>query len=716
MSESIFVLKFAEAKQPEYKEKKGEGYIVFGENNDYPNYLLDLFNKSAKHGALVRNKAKYVIGKGWTTESGEVSQFANKVGLNTLGVKVAVDLEMFGGSYVEVIWSAIGRQIAAVNHIEYSRIRTNKDNTQFWYKDSWTVYSREKKPAEVIPTFNPSTNEKRQILFIKEYRPGGMCYPLPGYISALNFIEADIEVSKHVLGNASTGFTPSKLITLPNGEPTKEGKKEITDQFEKRFTGSDGKKFILSFVTDVARKPIIDDLGASDMTKEDFTAVDTLIQNNIFAAHEVTSPALFGIAQPGKLGGSTELKDAYDIFKNTYVNDKQMLIEGVFNMLSSYAGYNEVLKIIPVNPLGVQSTFADLIAMGAPKEYLFEIAGIDASKYALTKDSAVLSAINTLSPLVANKVLESMTANEVRALATLMPKVGADAITDASGAPITQVVEGEQMVNEHLKNMTAKQHMEMMRIIRQFNKGQLNEQQASTLLRSGLGLTEQDIITMLGLDDGTPLQLSAIDEITIYAAFGEDKDKYEVLASRQKFDDESTLEMFADVSQAESNVLDLIAKDKRITVEVIAETLKLSVKRVSDIIELAASKGYIDSKNITEGKGDQKNIIIERKLTQPLAKIVEDIKPKTTQYMVRYSYEWLPQIPANERNTAAHPSRDFCKQLMSLNRFYSRADIEQISARVGYSVFDRRGGWWNDDGKVSPSCRHRWFSQLVKEK
>ena len=667
MSESIFVLKFAEAKQPEYKEKKGEGYIVFGENNDYPNYLLDLFNKSAKHSALVRNKAKYVIGKGWTTESGEVSEFANKVGLNTLGVKVAVDLEMFGGSYVEVIWSAIGRQIAAVNHIEYSRIRTNKDNTQFWYKESWTVYSREKKPAEVIPTFNPSTNEKRQIIFIKEYRPGGMCYPLPGYISALNFIEADIEVSKHVLGNASTGFTPSKLITLPNGEPTKEGKKEITDQFEKRFTGSDGKKFILSFVTDVARKPIIDDLGASDMTKEDFTAVDTLIQNNIFAAHEVTSPALFGIAQPGKLGGSTELKDAYDIFKNTYVNDKQMLIEGVFNMLSSYAGYNEVLKIIPVNPLGVQSTFADLIAMGAPKEYLFEMAGIDASKYAPTTT------------------------------------------TEAGLAP-------EQMVNEHLKNMTAKQHMEMMRIIRQFNKGQLNEQQASTLLRSGLGLTEQDIITMLGLDDGTPLQLSAIDEMTIYAAFGEDKDKYEVLASRQKFDDESTLEMFADVSQAESNVLDLIAKDKRITVEVIAETLKLSVKRVSDIIDLATSKGYIDSKNITEGKGDQKNIIIERKLTQPLAKIVEDIKPKTTQYMVRYSYEWLPQIPANERNTAAHPSRDFCKQLMSLNRFYSRADIEQISARVGYSVFDRRGGWWNDDGKVSPSCRHRWFSQLVKEK
>lgn len=99
-----------------------------------------------------------------------------------------------------------------------------------------------------------------------------------------------------------------------------------------------------------------------------------------------------------------------------------------------------------------------------------------------------------------------------------------------------------------------------------------------------------------------------------------------------------------------------------------------------------------------------------------MAKIVEQIKPQTTQFLVRYSYEWLPEIPANERNSAAHPSRDFCKQLMALDKLYSRSDIEQISAQVGYSVFDRRGGWWNDDGTTKPHCRHRWFSQIVTRK
>ena len=52
MTDNFLILNFAEARQPEYKERKGMGYIEFGEMNDYPNYLLDLYNKSAKHPAI----------------------------------------------------------------------------------------------------------------------------------------------------------------------------------------------------------------------------------------------------------------------------------------------------------------------------------------------------------------------------------------------------------------------------------------------------------------------------------------------------------------------------------------------------------------------------------------------------------------------------------------------------------------------------------------
>ncbi len=72
-----------------------------------------------------------------------------------------------------------------------------------------------------------------------------------------------------------------------------------------------------------------------------------------------------------------------------------------------------------------------------------------------------------------------------------------------------------------------------------------------------------------------------------------------------------------------------------------------------------------------------------------------------------YSYEG----PQDSRN------RPFCARMMQLNRLYTRAEIETISRRLGYSVFDRRGGWWTmPDGVHSPSCRHDWRSNVVIKK
>ncbi|TSA62708.1 MAG: hypothetical protein D4R41_01675, partial [Sediminibacterium sp.] len=454
------VYSFAEAKQPEYKEKKGEGYMQYGQNNDYPNYLLDLFNKSAKHNAIIKGKVNYITGNGWKGDSDFVKKVNRDESLDDITKKISLDIELFGGAYIQVIWSLIGGQIAELWHCDYSKIRTNKDNTQYWYKEDW----KSKDKADVYPAFNPLHTFGCQIFYIKEYRPGISVYSLPGYFGALNYIESDIEVSKHVLGNAQTGFSASKLITLPNGEPSPDEKRNIDRQFTRMHTGADGKKFMLSFVNDSSRKPIVDDLGASDLTKEDFGRVDILIQTNIFSGHQITTPSLFGIAAAGKLGTRTEMRDGYEIFKNTYVNSKQMHLESVFNMLGKYAGVNEELEIQPVEPIGIDFS-ENIIKDIAPKEWILEKLGIDMTRYA---------------PVVA-----------------------------------------------------VKQSFE--------------------------------------------------DEMAIYSEFGDSKDNYFIWKSKKKFGEEE-YQMFAEVSQIESNVLDLISKSKEITPEVIADTLKIDVKQVESII------------------------------------------------------------------------------------------------------------------------------------
>jgi DNA-binding MarR family transcriptional regulator len=656
----IQVLTFAEAKQPEYKEKKGEGYMQYGQNNDYPQYLLDLFNKSAKHNAIIRGKVNYIVGNGWVGEEAIVKKVNREETLNDLTKKVALDLELFGGAYIQVIWSVMGAQIAELWHCDYTKIRTNKDNTQFWYKEDWKA-TRNQEKAEVYNAFNPANPQGVQILYVKEYRPGMNVYSLPGYFGALNYIESDVEVSKHVLGNAQTGFSASKLITLPNGEPSPDEKRAVSRQFDNMYTGADGKKYLLAFVNDATRKPIVDDLGASDLTKEDFSRVDELIQTNIFSGHQITSPDLFGIAVPGQLGNRQQMRDSYEIFNNTYVKYKQMQIEGVFNMLGQYAGVTVELKLQPVDPIGIDFS-ENVILQVAPKEWILEKLGIDPTQYGMP--------LETEQPMAAS--------------------------------PLS--------VNEHIKGLKGREWQNMQRIIRDFNKGKITREQASSMLKGGYALSDDEIFTWLGAEEE---QFSEAD-FQVFFEFGEDRTAYEVLKSKTRFSDDEDYQAFADVTQLQSNILDLIVKDKRITPEVIADTLKEDVGAVKRVIDILIEKGFIKTTEVKQGKGIDSNVIIERQLTQPISKIVEAIKPETTQILIRYSYEWKAGFNDGDLDT----SRPFCKYLVTANKFYTRSEIEQMSARIGYSVWDRRGGWYTKPGTNthSPSCRHEWRSNIVKRK
>ena len=654
----IQVLTFAEAKQPEYKEKKGEGYMQYGQNNDYPQYLLDLFNKSAKHNAIVRGKVNYIVGNGWAGEQPIVKQVNREETLNDLTKKVALDIELFGGAYIQVIWSVMGEQIAELWHCDYTKIRTNKDNTQFWYKEDWKA---NKEKAEVYAAFNPKNPVGVQILYVKEYRPGMNVYSLPGYFGALNYIESDVEVSKHVLGNAQTGFSASKLITLPNGEPSPDEKRAVSRQFDNMYTGADGKKYLLAFVNDATRKPIVDDLGASDLTKEDFGRVDELIQTNIFSGHQITSPDLFGISTPGQLGSRQQMRDSYEIFNNTYIRYKQMQLEGVFNMLGQYADVTEDLKIMPTDPIGIEFSEA-VIKEVAPKEWILEKLGIDPTQYGIPAETEQPMAASPLS------------------------------------------------VNEHIKGLKGREWQNMQRIIRDFNKGKITREQASSMLKGGYALSDDEVATWLGAEE---LEFNEAD-FQVFFEFGEERNKYEVLKSKSRFSDDADFEMFADVTQLQSNILDLIVKDKRITPEVIADTLKEDVGAVKRVIDILIEKGFIKATDVKQGKGIDSNIIVERELTQPISKIVEAMKPQTTQILIRYTYEWKPGFNDSDLDT----SRPFCKYLVTANKFYTRSDIEQMSARLGYSVWDRRGGWYTKPGTNthSPSCRHEWRSNIVRRK
>jgi len=476
--------KFSDSKIPVFKKKTGELYVRFGEKNDYPDYLLELFNKSAKHRAIINGKVKYIYGNGLASDSSDPKTMSFMKEVDKFTPQTITDIELFGGFYWQIIPTMISG-VFGIHHISFKNIRTNRDCSEFYYKEDWSNYSEVQK---VFPAYHPSL-KCSSIFAYKEYTPYTNIYALPGYLASCNYIESDVEVSKATLTNAKTGFSAGKFINFFNGEPTTEEKRDITLRLENTTTGAEGKKVLVGFNNSTATKPTIDDLGASDLTKEDFTSVDNLITNNIFAGAEITHPILFGIQQEGKLGSSQELRIAFDIFKNTYADNKQEAYCKIVNYFGRMKGVPDEVYLQDVNPIGFEFTEATMLAV-APKSWLLEKMGINPEDY---PDAAVGEVVQ----------------------------------------PQPTQPQEQQLVNEHLKNLTGKQNQQLERIIRLYNQGKYNLNQAKAMMKSGFGLSDSEVEVMLGVDSQFAKQANDELLMSLFEIHGESVDDYIIEKSKE---------------------------------------------------------------------------------------------------------------------------------------------------------------------------------------
>jgi DNA-binding CsgD family transcriptional regulator len=651
-------MEFADSRIPLMDKKRGLDFVPFGDRNDYPTYLLWLYNKSAKHNAILNGKCVYIMGNGLTTESEAGKVFLQKANekqsWDQLMKLACLDIENFGGCYFQVIPKLAGGY--NIYHMSYDRIRTNEANDCFYYRKKWS--NTWEQPETQYPAFHPGC-VTTSIFYFKEYRCGKNPYALPSWVAACNWVESDIEVSRHTLTNAKTGFSASKFINFYNGEPDEDKKRRITARLENAATGAEGKKLLIAFNNDPTKKPTIDDLGQSDLTKENFGSIDTLITNNIYASHSITHPLLFGIQEPGKLGAATELKTAYEIFKNTYVTGKQKQIEEIVGYFSGVAGIDAEYHLKDVEPVGMELDpvqFKELL----PKEWILEKFGIDPAKYGI--------------------------------------------------ATATNNVQPEQLSNEALIKLSGRQQQNLLRIVRLFSQGKLTKGQASIQL-SAYGFTGDQINQYLGLDDNPMTAdeqfMEDSDEFIadMFAEYGDNRDDYNILKSEtytgQDDDFKMAFAAIGEYTEKESKIMELLKKQPDLSNRQIAEALKYDLDSVNNIVENLLKKQVIAAE-VAGGI--------------PIRKVLERLPAQTLpEFKVMYTYEKRADVSGPE---LLKTSRPFCVKMVGLSqtRMFSREDIQKLSERLGYSVFKRAGGFWNNNGTIEFQCRHGWMKHVVIKK
>jgi hypothetical protein len=685
-----------EHKVPVMLENRSGKYITYGFANEYPYYLLDNYRRSSKHNAIVNGKVNYIMGGGW--QAGDdltVEQQARFIkffdglssteDLNDITEKLVLDLELFNGFAVAVTWSKLGT-IAKMEHVPFEKIRVDKEEKMFqvadWYNDDMMQLFPKVGDIEKIPAFDPENRLGKQLFYYRVYAAGVKHYPLPEYIGGNAWIEADVQVANFHNNNLRNNFWGGYLINFNNGIPTPEEQGDIERQIKRKFSGTDNAgRFVVTFNDDAANAPTLEPLTPSDMDKQ-FEILNKAIQQEIFIAHRVTNPALFGVKTEGQLGGRTELVEAYELFKATYVNDRVRKVERMINYLGSFNGV-EGMELIPVEPI---------------TERLSEQA-----------------------------LLQIMTQDELREKAGLQPLEKPADVVGPNPQPDEQPQTVEQLAsNENIKKLSGREYQNLMRIVRQYMQDKITLEMARTMLSAGFGLSAQEIDTMLGVqsqefsepqwgqeddeDYGWGDEEFKVLEV-VASKFGCHADDYHVMHSKpMRFDsniDENIRLAFAELGEEEKE-LDLKIeayrkKNRDASVEEMAKEFGVSKAKVAKRVAYLITKDrYPISRAVDK--------IAEQNLPKNVKEVAEPVLE------VRYKYSWATGFSNKDKRS----SREFCKVMLDLagqGKVYTREDIDGISAIMGYSVWNRRGGWYHTPSGVNrPQCRHVWEQQLVIRK
>jgi DNA-binding MarR family transcriptional regulator len=646
-------LKFIDVEVPLFYENPAKGeYVQYGKENDYPRYLFDLYNSSPLHAAIVNGKVDYICANGWTynrdglnaAQIASIDKFIT--GINPKTRIAAFDGVLFNWIAFEAIWNKAGTSLT-FEHVPISDVRImidpeTKDITGYAYTSQWYTIStngvRKKNPAPQdapdfveFGLFDEENKTGRQLLVYVAPLVGSYVYPLPEYYAAIKAIETDSRLQQYDLNEVANGFSASVVINIPGSEwSDKKKRDDMEDTVMKKASGETGKRFLLNFVTDPNMKATVETIDLPSVDR--FSNTQKNSERSIFTAHTVTSPMLFGIKTEGQLGGRDEMDVAEDIFIKRYVSGWQMVLEGMINKLAKYAGVPVTLTLSDVKP----------------------------------KQAKTIEAFSQLPPMLASKVAEAMSAEEIRELVGLK----------GTATTTTQTTQARFSIDVSRLTGT-KKHIEA------FSK-------------RGRSRSDFSVISKRAVDTAEYSDIEAA-EMRFVSAY---------------FDEEIVLHDFAEsgstitLKSVDRVVLDMLSKSPALTAAEIAKASKLPVAKIEASITQLTKSGYL--KSVADGLTP----------TATGNKVIERAPAKTAEIEVLYSYEVAPGmgapiLPKDENGNER--TREFCYDLIKLDRMYTKEEILAMENDFGGSAWEVRGGWYTKPGTTiaTPQCRHIWMQNIV---
>ena len=301
---------------PMYDEtitKSTDTFVKWGPNNRFPNELLTLSECSPSLNAIINGTKSFV--KGNKISFNEVTHWAERVNrrnekIEDIVEQLAHDRILFGGYAIQVIWNRLG-DVAEIYVLPMEYLRSNEDNTKFWYNKRWGKYSSN---SVEYDAWNPNERgDKFTQVFFNKNSGTRRVYPTSPQTGALDDIVSESIASKYVKNSLQSGLSARWIVNLPNsGKLTDDNKRDIEEAIKQKFCGVENAGGFMLMYSNTDAKLDITKLDI-DNANEIFTTIRNEAKDNIFLTNSAT-PNLFGVVSTTTGFNEQEYRDAYNLY------------------------------------------------------------------------------------------------------------------------------------------------------------------------------------------------------------------------------------------------------------------------------------------------------------------------------------------------------------------------------------------------------------------
>lgn len=655
---------FAKQMAKPTEEKDKGGFVKWGKKNDWPFFINELREGSPVHGGIVKNKIRYISGGGIEIVSGDMQKFLDNeysdFTIEEVADAMTEDYEGFGGFIAKGTWDKEGTKVVKWESLPIDSCRFSEKIDRVYLSNDWHAQNQslEKTGYRSYPIYDPKNKTGSFFLFykdpVKKNKKELGIYPKPPYFSGIYAIETDYLLNRYNNSLVQNSFSSGTLITMTDGVP--ETQEEINKAVAQIKEKSAG----------------VDNAGDIIITfaesKERAPLVQQLNGNDLDKRYDQTGKTTLqniliahGVVSPTLFGvmqqgsfNAAESAQLFEVFKKTYVMQRQERLNWMINYMAELSGYVGEVKLVEIQPI----EDATNAAVGAPTVVVNNPSTTDTT--GTTTETAPIEDVSKT----------ALNGAQIASLVDVVAKVKTGEITADSAAEI--------------------------------------------IIASFPSIDEATAKKMVGIEAATFSSCKhshtfSKEDLEVFGEFGESFADFQEFARLPIEWDSIATDVFTKHDEVFATIGEISAEMKDIDKQILS-----LLNNGEDSNAIAEATGStIKDVALSIARLNDWGLIKNGELSALAERLIDSADGEIPEFEIRYSYQVRLDVPE-----AKSGSREFCTQLIALNKAYTRDEINTISERVDRDVWKYRGGFYtNPDTQVTtPWCRHLWFQSIVTKK